>query len=412
MNLWESVQVALEGLAANKLRSALTMLGVIIGVFAVIAMLAIAEGARTSMMSNIQSMGTDVVMIFAGGGGHGGGPARGGFGSVQSLALEDAYAIAKQCPSVLKVAPEAGSSAQVKFRNQNTNTQVLGTTADYPSVRSYKVTDGRFFSTSEVRASQKVAVIGYDTAKELFDQMTPVGKDVRIKGVRFRIIGVLAQKGSQGGFGNPDDQILIPITTAMRRLFGLEYVRMISAQATASDTLLAASDEITQLLRKRHRLTANSEEDDFRIMTQTEFMAFANQAAGIFTFLLGGVAALSLLVGGIGIMNIMLVSVTERTREIGIRMALGARRRDILLQFVVESVVLSLAGGAIGVLLGLLLVAMAGAFAQETLGSTPIVSLSSILLSFGFSAFVGIFFGIYPAQKAARLDPIDALRYE
>ncbi len=411
MNLWESVQVALEGLAANKLRSALTMLGVIIGVFAVIAMLAIAEGARVQMMSNIQSMGTDVVMVFSGGGGRGGGPARGGFGSSQSLTLDDAYAIADECPSVLKVAPEAGSNAQVKYRNVNTNTQVLGTTADYPSVRNYKVASGKFFSTSDVRSSSRVAVIGFDTATELFAQLTPVGKDIRINGSRFRVIGVLAQKGSQGGFGNPDDQILIPVTTSMNRLFGLENVRMISARATSSDTLPQAQEEITQLLRKRHRLATDAE-DDFRIMTQTEFMSFANQAANIFSFLLGGVAALSLLVGGIGIMNIMLVSVTERTREIGIRMALGARRRDILLQFLVESVVLSLAGGGIGVLLGLLLVAWAGSFAAETLGSTPVVSMTSIVLSFTFSAFVGIFFGIYPAQKAARLDPIDALRYE
>ncbi|OPZ80461.1 MAG: putative ABC transporter permease YknZ [bacterium ADurb.Bin429] len=256
-----------------------------------------------------------------------------------------------------------------------------------------------------------MAVIGFDTATELFAQLTPVGKDIRINGSRFRVIGVLAQKGSQGGFGNPDDQILIPVTTSMNRLFGLENVRMISARATSSDTLPQAQEEITQLLRKRHRLATDAE-DDFRIMTQTEFMSFANQAANIFSFLLGGVAALSLLVGGIGIMNIMLVSVTERTREIGIRMALGARRRDILLQFLVESVVLSLAGGGIGVLLGLLLVAWAGSFAAETLGSTPVVSMTSIVLSFTFSAFVGIFFGIYPAQKAARLDPIDALRYE
>lgn len=406
MNLWDSIQVALEGIAANKMRSALTMLGIIIGVGAVIAMLSIANGAKKQMMSNIQAMGTNVLFVQAGSMRRGMGPHQGA-GSAQSLTLEDADAILKQCPSVEKVAPEVDSAAQLKYKNQNTNTQITGTTADYPAIRNYQMQAGRFFNSREVRASAKVAILGPSTAKELFGEgLSPVGKDIRIKGIRFRVIGMTASKGSQGGFGDPDDVVFIPISTAMRRLFGLDNIRSISVQARSMQLMDQVTTEITNLLRKRHRL-ADSAEDDFGIFTQSDMMQMANAVSGTMTALLGGIACVSLLVGGIGIMNIMLVSVTERTREIGIRKALGARRHDIAMQFLVEALVLSLCGGVLGIVLGFGLSSVA-----RLLNIEPVVTMQSIILAFAFSAGIGVIFGFYPAQKAAQLDPIDALRYE
>ena len=404
MNIGESIQVALEGIAANKMRAALTMLGVIIGVGAVITMLALATGARERMMNSIQSMGTNVLIVFGGRSGRGG--VRGGFGSSQVLTLEDADAILKDCPSVQAVAPEAGGNAQVKYRNQNTNTSITGTTPSVLGIRNYQVREGRFFTDGEVRSLKRVAVIGSTTAVTLFGTVSPVGKTIRIRGMQFEIVGLLATKGAQG-FNDQDDQIMIPVTTAMKRVFGADNIRMISAQAKTMQLMDQASTEIGSLLRKRHNIAEGSDED-FNVRSQAEFMQMANEAAGIFTLLLGGIASVSLLVGGIGIMNIMLVSVTERTREIGIRMALGARRRDIQLQFLVEALVLSLLGGALGILVG-----FAGAWGLSRLpDATVSVSLQSVLMSFGFAAFVGIFFGYYPALQASRLNPIDALRYE
>ncbi|MEI6513074.1 MAG: ABC transporter permease [bacterium] len=405
MNLRESLSIALESLVANKMRAVLTMLGVIIGVGAVIAMLALASGARNNMMTQIQQMGTNVLIVMNGQGRQG--PVFGGVGSQQSLTLDDAKAIADECPSVAATSPEVGQNAQIKYRNVNTNTTVLGTNPDYLGVRNYHIASGSFITDIDVKGLRKVAVIGPTTAKSLFGDSDPIGKLISIRGVGFEIIGVTAIKGAGMGHMDPDDQIFIPVTTAMRRLFGIQYVRAISIQATTMEKTTQATDELTQLLRKRHRL-ANDADDDFRIMTQAEIMQMANQTATMFTLLLAGIASVSLLVGGIGIMNIMLVSVTERTREIGIRKALGARRRDIQLQFLVEALVLSMAGGAIGILLG-----MAGAWgAGKALSWNTTPSLTSILLSFGFAAFVGIFFGFYPARKASRLDPVDALRYE
>lgn len=404
MNVLESMSLALEGLYANKMRSALTMLGVIIGVSAVITMLALATGAREKMMGQIRQMGTNVLIVMSGQSRRG--AVMGGAGSVQSLTLEDAEVIARKCPSVARTAPEVSTGAQVKYRNKNTNTNILGTTPDFLSVRNYSVAEGEFFSERDVKSLRKVAVIGTTTSKDLFDDISPVGKRIRIKGVEFTIVGRMAVKGA-AGFGDPDDQIIVPITTAMRRVFGLQYVRNISVEAKTMQSTDAATQEITELLRKRHRL-ASTAEDDFSIRSQAEVMDMANQAAGVFTLLLGGIASVSLLVGGIGIMNIMLVSVTERTREIGIRMALGARRRDIQLQFLVEALVLSLLGGAIGILFGMLAAWIISSVSEWS----ATVSLVSILLAFGFAAMVGIFFGFYPARKASLLNPIDALRYE
>jgi len=404
MNLRESIEIALEGLIANKMRAALTMLGVIIGVGAVIAMLAIATGAQQQTLQRIQQMGTNSLMVMAGQSQQG--AVRGGSGSSTTLTLDDAMAIADKCPSVLKSVPEARGNIQVKYANQNTNTTIFGTTPDYPDVRDYSVQAGRFFDAQEVKASKKVAVIGATTAGNLFGASSPVNKAIRIKGTRFIVIGLLTPKGS-GGFGDPDDQIMIPITTAMRRILGVTNIRGISLEAKSAQLMTQATDEVTQLLRKRHKIP-DGQDDDFMVRNQAEIIAMANATSGVFTMLLGGIASVSLLVGGIGIMNIMLVSVTERTREIGIRKAMGARRHDILMQFLIESLVLSLLGGVAGIVFGMLGSAIVGSLT----GWNVAVSVQSVVLSFTFAALVGVFFGLYPARQASALDPIDALRYE
>jgi len=404
MNVHESLSVALESLVANKMRAALTMLGIIIGVSAVITMLALAGGASGRMMQLIQQMGTNVLVVMSGQSRSG--AVRGGMGSMQTLTLEDAEAIAEKCPTIMKTAPDVQSGAQVKFRNKNTSTTILGTTPDYISIRNYKVAKGRYFRARDVRSMRKVAVIGPTTANNIFGKMSPVGKKISIRGIQFQVIGLLAAKGT-GGFGDPDDQIMVPITTAMRRLFGLEYIRTVNVQATSMDQMDAATSQITKLLRKRHRL-ADGADDDFIVRNQAEIMEMANEMSRTLSLLLGGIASVSLIVGGIGVMNIMLVSVTERTREIGIRKALGARRRDIQWQFLVEALVLAMTGGTVGILLGMVASWTIGKFS----GLNTAVSVASILLSFGFSAMVGIFFGYYPARTASRLDPIESLRYE
>ena len=404
MNLSESVRVALEGLAANKIRSALTMLGIVIGVGSVIAMIAIGQGAREQTMSFIQSMGTNVLSVQSGQSRTG--AVRGGMGSAQTLTLDDAFAIDQSCPLVVRVAPESRSNAKTKYKNMNTSTTILGTTPDYPAIRNVQVEKGRWFQDGDVKSMRRVGVIGPTAAENLFGSNSPVNKMVRINGINCKIIGVTKAKGS-GGFGDPDDQIFMPITTMMRRVFGIDYIRSISCQAKSMDQMEAATQQISDLLRKRHKLGPASQ-DDFMVRNQAEFMETADQTSRTFTMLLAGIAAVSLLVGGIGIMNIMLVSVTERTREIGIRKAVGARSRDILMQFLIESVVLSLVGGIVGIIFG---VASAQILAQ-TAGWNIAISVPTIILAFGFAAGIGVFFGIYPARKASALRPIDALRYE
>lgn len=400
----ESFSIALEGLAANKMRALLTMLGIIIGVSAVITMLALAGGASGRMMQQIKQMGTNVLVVNSGQSKSG--AVRGGFGSMDTLTLEDSEALLAKCSAILKTAPEVRSNAQVKFRNKNTSTTIFGTTPSYPSVRNYHVSKGTFFREHDVSAMRKVAVLGPTTAKTLFGKLSPIGKKISIKGIDFDVIGLLATKGSSG-FGDQDDQVMVPVTTAMRKLFGLQYIRSINVQATAMDQMDRATSQITRVLRKRHRL-AEGTDDDFVVRNQAEIMEMANEMSKVFALLLGGIASVSLLVGGIGVMNIMLVSVTERTREIGIRKALGARRRDIQWQFLVEALVLSMTGGVIGILVGI-----GGSWGiSKVSGLDAAVSIGSILLSFGFSALVGIFFGFYPARSASRLDPIESLRYE
>ncbi|MHB1460304.1 MAG: ABC transporter permease [Armatimonadota bacterium] len=404
MTFQESISVALEGLLANKMRAALTMLGVIIGVGAVIAMLAIAGGAQQQTMERIQQMGTNVLVVMSGQARTG--AVMGGYGSRQTLTLDDVDAIIKQCPSVQTVVPEARSNMQVKHKSLNTNTTIFGTYPDYPSVRNYSLSDGRFITYGDVRSNQKVAVLGATTAMNLFGSGQPVGEYITIQGTRFKVVGLLAAKGNAGGFNDPDDQIMVPATTAMNRLFGTKYLRSFSVQAKSMDLMNVALEESAAVLRKTHRI--KNGQDDFIIRNQADIMEMAAETSRVFTLLLAGIASVSLLVGGIGIMNIMLVSVTERTREIGIRKALGAQRKDIMLQFLIESLVLSLLGGTMGVIFGVL-----GSMAVGKMtGWMVTVSIPSILMSFSFAAFVGVFFGLYPARKAAALDPIDALRYE
>lgn len=404
MNITECIRVALEGLSANKVRSGLTMLGVIIGVAAVIAMIAIGQGASRSTMQMIQSMGTNVLTVISGQARSG--MVRAGMGSIQTLTLDDADAIKKNCPAIIGVAPELRMQAQVKYKNMNTTTAIMGTTPEYLGIRNFRIADGRMFTEKDVKTMQRVGIIGPTAAYNLFRQSSPIKKIVRINGINFRIVGVTAAKGASGPM-DTDDQIIVPVTTAQKRVFGIDFLRAISVQARSAEHMKDALVQVETLLRKRHKI-GPAGESDFMIRSQAEFMETAQQASKTFTMLLAGIATVSLLVGGIGIMNIMLVSVTERTREIGIRKAVGAKGRDIMMQFLIESMVLSLVGGVVGVILGQL-----GANILARLAGWPVVvSLPSVLLAFGFAAAVGIFFGIYPARQASLLKPIDALRYE
>jgi putative ABC transport system permease protein len=407
MDLTNVFRVAVRALGRNKMRSALTMLGIVIGVCAVIAMVGVGQGAENQVQQQIQSFGTNTVFVSAGSPSRRPGGARMGFWAVKTLTVDDMHAILREVPLVIDAAPGVMSSAQVVFRNQNWSTRVMGTTANYFTVRNWPLLAGALFSEDEVRSAQNVCVLGKTVADLLFVDVDPVGKTIRIKEMPFRVIGVLASKG-QSPFGDDqDDRIFAPYTTVQKKLAGQDWLQFISCTAMSREASPAAQQQIEGLLRERHRIR-RGEEDDFQVRTQSEVADLAEQTSRVMTLLLGSIASISLLVGGIGIMNIMLVSVTERTREIGIRMAVGATETDIQRQFLVEAVTLSLLGGMLGILLG----GVISFLISSLLGWPVFLSPTAVVVAVVFSAAVGIFFGFYPARKAAQLDPIEALRYE
>ncbi|MGC2424079.1 MAG: ABC transporter permease [Nitrospirota bacterium] len=404
MFILPTLKIAFRGLRVNKMRSALTMLGIIIGVAAVITMLAVGEGAKESLAQSIASLGSNMILVIPGSTTSGG--ARMGTGNTTTLVPEDSQAMVSES-AVDSAAPMVRGTGQVVFQDRNWSTSIIGATEDYARVREWPVSRGRFIIKQDVDGRTKNCLIGQTVVDEIFGDEDPVGKIIRIKQVPFTVVGVLETKGQSPGGQDQDDTVLVPLSTAMSRLFGVTSVQAIMVKAKGPDTVNRAVDQVTALLRQRHKIS-EGEDDDFSVRNLSEMLATAEAQTRIMAILLGSVASVSLLVGGIGIMNIMLVSVTERTREIGIRMAVGAKENDILLQFLVEAVVLSLIGGIIGILLGIGLSSAVAAFSQFKTS----VSISSVLLSFLFSAAVGIFFGFYPAKKAAGMDPISALRYE
>ncbi len=405
MNFLESIRVSLRALRANKLRSALTMLGIIIGVAAVIAMVGLGNGAKASITSQIQGMGSNLLTISPGQSNSGG--VNGGAGSSNSLTMDDVAKI--QIGTAVKaVAPVASSNAQVVLGSGNTSTTINGTTEGYEVVRNVTLARGRYITKEDVSSSARVAVLGPTIVENLMGDVNGniIGKTIKINNVPFQVIGVTTTTGSTG-FQSSDDMITAPITTVQARLIGKKTVRTILVSATSEALMQTAQDEITATLRKAHKIQVGKE-NNFRVQNQADMLATMQSITTTMTMLLGGIAGISLLVGGIGIMNIMLVSVTERTREIGIRKAIGAKNRDILLQFLIEAVVLSILGGGIGIALGYGGSSLAG----KALTLPTSISPTSVLVAFCFSAAIGIIFGVFPARKAAAMDPIDALRYE
>jgi putative ABC transport system permease protein len=418
-DLWENVRVALDGLVVNKMRSALTMLGVIIGVGAVIALMSIGEGAQASITEEITSIGTN--LLFVSPGAFESGPVRGAAGSAKSLTYADAEAIADplNVPDAVLVAPEFSQGTQVIFGDANINVSVLGTTDEYLGAYDVEVASGRFIEERDVDKRANVAVLGSETAEDLFGSFDPIGQKIKVAlpgenggRVSVTVVGVLEEKGDSM-IGSVDDAVLVPITTAQTKIFegrnalGEPIVTRVNVVAASEGQSEAVMEQIETLLRSRHAIAAD-EDADFSVMSQTDILAMMTTVTNTLTIFLGAVAGISLLVGGIGIMNIMLVSVTERTREIGIRKAVGARKGDILMQFLMEAVVLSLLGGLLGILLG---VGLAQVVSLTGL-LTSLVTLDSVVLAVGFSFAIGLFFGIYPANQAAKMNPIEALRYE
>jgi len=397
--------IALRALRRNLMRSALTMLGIIIGVAAVIAMVAIGTGAKEQVASSIAQIGQNTVLVMSGAGSRGG--VRGGWGSSPTLTRQDYEAIRKEIPGVIRATPDVRKNAQVMAGNQNVNTTVNGAGEDYADIRAWEFLEGGNFTAADVKGTAKVAILGQTVATNLFGDASPVGQVVRIQNAPYVVVGLLKPKGMSMMGSDQDDVVLVPWSSALVRLTGTDSFRAITVQAESAEQVETVMEEISALLRQRHRIRDGAE-DDFNVRSQQEIMEMATSTAQTMTLLLGAIAGVSLLVGGIGIMNIMLVSVTERTREIGVRMAVGARGSDILLQFLVEAVVLSVGGGLIGIGLGEGIAQIVSA----KLGWNTRVSGESVALAFVFSAVIGIFFGFYPARKAAGLDPIEALRYE
>ncbi|MFB0537226.1 MAG: ABC transporter permease [Anaerolineae bacterium] len=411
MNVIQSIRLALQGLTANKLRSGLTMLGIIIGVAAVIALVAVGQGAQASVTQRFQSLGSNLLVISPGAAFYG--RASQGAASAQSLTNGDAQAIAQLATLVEAIAPEYSiRGAQMVYGNKNTQTSALGVTPEYLAVRNWQVARGRFIDQQDVESLAKVCALGTTVVEDLFggNYLDPVGKTIKINRQNYQVVGVMASKG-QAGFTNEDDQVFIPLSTAQVKFGGAGNTSLgsINVQVTSAEMMDFAQAELRAILRARHGLSP-SQADDFNIRSQVQIMEMVQQTTGTFTILLGCIAAISLVVGGIGIMNIMLVSVTERTREIGIRKAVGAKRRDILMQFLVEAVVLSGLGGIVGVLVGWGSAQLLSRLASELLST--LVTPGSVIMALGVSVAIGLFFGIYPANRAARLNPIEALRHE
>jgi putative ABC transport system permease protein len=407
MNIILIFRIAFRALARNKMRSALTMLGIVIGVSAVIAMVSIGQGAQASVQEQIASVGTN--LLFVGAGSQNVGGVRSGTGATFSnrLTVEDIEAIRREVPTVAMASPTVNTRAQLVFGNQNWNTQVQGVNEQFPQIKKWAVASGEFFTEADVRTAARVIVLGKTVADSLYPGMDPVGQVVRVRDLPFRVIGVMVAKGQDAGGRDQDDTAFAPFTAVQKKLLAITYVQFAHVSAISPSATYAAQEQITELLRQRHKLAPN-EEDDFFVRNLTDVAEAADETNRIMTILLGSIAGVSLLVGGIGIMNIMLVSVTERTREIGIRMAIGARSSAVRTQFLIESIVLSLTGGAIGIIFGIVV----SFIIPMMLGWRTLISLIAIVGSVIFSVAVGVFFGYYPARKAAGLDPIDALRYE
>jgi putative ABC transport system permease protein len=405
MDFMNTFRLALRALARNKMRSALTMLGIVIGVGAVIAVVSIGQGAQYLVQQGIQAMGTNAVFISAGSNRAGG--VRQGYGGVKTLTVDDLNAIIKEIPLIKEAAPALSNRQQIVYGDQNWNTTVTGTTPNYFEIRTWPVQAGSVFSDEEVDLAANVCVIGTTVAKILFVNEDPIGKTMRIGNLPFRVDGVLESKGQNVTGQDQDDVIFAPYTTVQRKISGITWLQFIAASAVSQEASVASVAPITSLLRERHRIRAG-DDDDFLIRTQADIADLQNQTQSTMTLLLGGIASVSLVVGGIGIMNIMLVSVTERTREIGVRMAVGATEKDVRLQFLVEAVTLSMMGGAIGIIFGLI----GSALIANLLQWPTLISGKAVIAAVIFSAVVGISFGYYPAHKAAQLDPIEALRYE
>ena len=405
MRIAPTFNVAYRALRRNKMRSVLTALGIIIGVGAVIAMVGIGNGAKAQVEAQIASLGENVILIFSGSTTSSG--IRTGWGGAGTLKIEDADAIRREVPGVIGVSEEVVSTTQVAAGNQNWFTRIYGESADYFDIRQWPLADGVPFTAQDVRSANKVCVIGRTTATQIYGNESPIGQVLRVKNVPFTILGVLTPKGLSPQGVDQDDIVVMPYTSAMKRVIGGATLRNINVQIGDAQQIQAAQQQIISLLRQRHNIRPGRD-DDFTVRTQQEIAEAATATSRVMTVLLGAIAGVSLLVGGIGIMNIMLVSVTERTREIGVRMAVGARGNDILTQFLIEAVTLSSVGGVIGIVCGI-----AASRILSIYASWPtLISISSIAIAFLFSAAVGVFFGFYPARKAAALDPIEALRYE
>jgi len=404
MNLLKTSRVALMALDRNKMRSFLTALGIIIGVGAVIAMVSIGQGAKSAVEDRFDAMGTNLLFVRGGSSSYRG--VHGGGGTVQNLTPADAKAIQEKADAVQYVSPSVSTRSQIVFGNKNWNSSIYGVGDKYPEIRNWEIEEGIFFDENLVKSGQKVCVLGGEVSQNLFEGADPIGQIIRIKKIPFRVIGVLKIKGEAGGWGSRDDMIAIPYTTAQRLTGRTDRIQSIDI-STVSNRAEEAVEQINEILRIQHKIAPGAE-DDFNVRNMADIAEGAAESTKILTILLGGIASVSLLVGGIGIMNIMLVSVTERIREIGIRMSVGARERDILLQFLTEAIVLSVLGGLIGIGMGALASKLISYFA----GWSTLISIGSVLLAFIFSGSIGVFFGFYPARKASKLDPIEALRYE